>query len=83
MESPLLGNIWNPHSMLRDGADLWGPSQCVWGMVRLGHFPPPTDKNEAYACRRGRNLERDASHGSDTHHVERRHPRGGTHHNLA
>lgn len=41
MESPLLGNIWNPHLMLRDGADLWGPSQCVWGMVRLGHFPHP------------------------------------------
>lgn len=73
MESPLLGNIWNPHLMLGDRADLWGPSRCVWGMAHLGHFPPLTDKNKADACRRGhraRNPERDESRGSYTHRME-------------
>lgn len=71
LESPL---------MLGDRADLWGPSGCIWGMVHLGHFPPPTDKNKAYACRRGhraRNPERHASRGTLTS------TGGGTDHNLA
>lgn len=44
VESPLLGNIWNPNLMLGEKAAPLGPSRCVWGLMHLGHFTHPQTK---------------------------------------
>lgn len=44
VESPLLGNIWNPNLMLGERAAPLGPLQCVWGLMHLGHFTHPQTK---------------------------------------
>lgn len=44
VESPLLGNIWNPNLTLGEQAAPPSPSQCIWGLMHLGHFTHPQTK---------------------------------------